>query len=110
MARKFAKPFYNSKAWKDCRESYKKAIPKYKRGLCEQCYEKGKHEIGDEVHHKIWLTPNNINDPNITLNHDNLILLCYECHKAIHTKRVKKRYVFNDKGELIPIQDESPHN
>lgn len=109
MAREFAKPFYNSNAWKECREAYKKSIPLYRRGLCEQCYKKGIHELGEEVHHKIWLTPKNINDPKVTLNHDNLILLCFECHRAIHMKRVKKQYKFNENGELIPIlEDDIP--
>lgn len=109
MARKFAKSFYNSKAWKECRNSYIKSMSLYKRGLCEKCFDKGIHTMGEELHHKIWLTPNNINDPNITLNHDNLILLCYECHKAIHTSRVKRDFIFNAQGELVPIIQHSPH-
>lgn len=32
MAREFAKKFYNSKAWKKCREAYKKKV----NGLCER--------------------------------------------------------------------------
>ncbi|PWL65941.1 MAG: HNH endonuclease [Amedibacillus dolichus] len=102
MAREFAKAFYNSKEWIQCRESYIKAMPKYKRGLCECCYNKGKHVLGQELHHKIWLTPKNIHDRNITLNHDNLILLCFDCHREKHNQRKQNQYVFNDRGELIP--------
>ena len=39
---------------------------------------------GDEVHHKIRLTPENITDPSIALNWDNLELLCKACHQEEH--------------------------
>lgn len=41
---------------------------------------------GDQVHHKKHLTPKNINDPEITLNWDNLELLCLDCHRKEHDK------------------------
>lgn len=47
--------------------------------LCEKC-----DAIGTEVHHKIRLTPENVNDPEISLNQDNLMLLCNECHNKEH--------------------------
>ena len=102
MAREFAKAFYNSDRWRTCREQYIKAMPTHKRGLCEKCYEKGKHILGEELHHKIWLTPKNINDKDITLNHSNLILLCRECHREAHGDRKPAQYIYNDNGELIP--------
>ena len=102
MAREFARPFYNSKEWKECRKRYLELMPKYKRGLCEKCYKKGEHVLGEELHHKIWLTPKNIHDRNITLNHDNLILLCFDCHKEEHQMRNHNQYIFNEQGELIP--------
>lgn len=101
MAREFAKSFYNSKAWKDCRRRYIELMPKEKRGLCERCYKEGKHVLGEELHHKIPLTPNNINERNITLDHNNLILLCYECHKKIHGFQKEKRYIIADNGDII---------
>nr|DAV20238.1 MAG TPA: NinG protein [Caudoviricetes sp.] len=108
MAREFAKAFYNSKEWLQCRQGYIKAMPKYKRGLCECCYSKGKHVLGQELHHKIWLTPKNIYDRNITLNHGNLILLCFDCHKEIHQMRKKSQYIINKYGELIPNEKYKP--
>ena len=98
MAKEYAKAFYNSSAWIKCKNSYIKSV----YGLCERC-----GEPGYIVHHKKHLTPNNINDPNITLNHNNLEYLCLECHNEEH-KRFKKKspvkngFRFNDKGELIP--------
>lgn len=101
MAREFAKAFYNSEAWKTCKKRYIQLMPRNKRGLCEKCFEKGSHIKGDELHHKIWLNPDNINDSNITLNHNNLILLCRECHREAHGDRKPSQYVFNDKGEIV---------
>lgn len=98
MAKEYAKAFYNSSAWIKCKNSYIKSV----YGLCERC-----GEPGHIVHHKEHLTPKNINDPNITLNHNNLEYLCLECHNEEH-KRFKKKspvrkgFRFNKKGELIP--------
>ena len=103
MAREFARKFYNSSEWQRCRERYIQLMPKYKRGLCELCYKDGTHVRGEELHHKIFLTPNNINDRSITLDHDNLILLCRECHKKIHVKRREKKYEFDKDGNIIPV-------
>lgn len=83
MAREFSRQFYNSAAWKSCRESYKRA----KGGLCEDCMARGIITAGAEVHHVIELTPENVKDPNIALNWDNLRLLCKDCHAKRHTKR-----------------------
>ena len=103
--REFAKEFYSSQTWRDCRDSYKRS----KRGLCESCLERGIYTAGAQVHHKIHLSPQNINDPNITLSWDNLQLLCAECHKRIHSKNQRFRYddcgrcVTNFSPENIPL-------
>ena len=73
MALDYAKPFYNSKKWKKLR----KYICESRHYTCEEC-----GDYGDQVHHIIEITPDNINDPSITLNEDNLQLLCEECHNA----------------------------
>lgn len=77
MASEFTKPLYNSKAWIDCRNNYFASM----YGLCELC-----DRPGEEVHHKIFLTRENVSDSNIALNHDNLQLLCKSCHNAVHNK------------------------
>jgi predicted kinase len=77
MAKEWAINFYKSKAWKDNRDSYFKSV----YGLCELC-----ERPGEEVHHKTFLTAQNINDVNITMGWDNLILLCKSCHNAQHEK------------------------
>lgn len=99
MAREFSKAFYKSKAWKKTREY----VYKRDKGLCQDCLEKGKITAGEEVHHKVFLSLENINDTSITLGEDNLILLCKECHSKRHHKKeiTKEGLRFNDKGELI---------
>lgn len=98
MAKEWAKKFYNSKQWLKCRAEYKEKV----FGLCERC-----EEPGSVVHHKSYLTPENINDAYVTLNHDNLELLCDDCHNKEHEfNREKKKTVieglkFNEVGELI---------
>ena len=64
MARDFAKGFYKSKAWKDCRAAYFKAA----RGLCERCLSKGIYKPGEIVHHKEHISPDNIHDPKVLLD------------------------------------------
>lgn len=75
MAQKFSKAFYNSKEWAAVR-SYCLMRDNY---LCVVC---GKP--AQEVHHKIHLTPSNIGDKSISLNADNLICLCKDCHFNEH--------------------------
>ena len=80
MAREFAKKFYRSKNWKQCRESYITSV----NMLCEKCWESHIVRKGYIVHHKIPLTPKNINDVSITLSHSNLQFLCLDCHNRVH--------------------------
>lgn len=95
MARDFAKKFYNSKEWIKCRESYKQS----QHGICERC-----EQPGIEVHHKIYLTPDNINEPEITLSWSNLELLCESCHSKEHMSKyssLRDDVMFDSNGDLI---------
>lgn len=51
------------------------------------------------MHHKIYLTPENINDPSVTLSWENLELVCRECHAEEHTG-IQKRYKIDDTGRV----------
>jgi len=97
MAQEFAKSFYDSATWRKCREAY---ITE-QHGMCEQCTEPGLI-----VHHKILLTPENIHDTNITLNFDNLELLCLTCHNKTHgrggTILAPDDFEFDADGYIIP--------
>lgn len=100
MAKDFAKPFYNSKAWKQCRASYIDKV----HGLCERCRLNGKVTPGYIVHHIDYITPNNINNPFVTLNHDNLEYLCLDCHNEEHIGRNESTasgLSFDDYGNLV---------
>lgn len=88
MAKDFAGNFYVTIGWKKCRAAYYK----YAGGLCERCLRNGIITPGRIVHHKIHLTPDNINDPAVTYNFDNLELLCDNCHAAEHVDDVKTGY------------------
>ena len=79
---RFAHDFYMSWAWIKCARAYKQS----KGGLCERCWSKGLIVPGEEVHHKVRLTPENISDPAVALNWDNLELLCKNCHLEEHSR------------------------
>ena len=108
MAKPFAKAFYSSRTWQVCRDNYAA-----KRGwLCERCLERGVLSYGEIVHHKIELTPDNINNVAITLNFNNLELLCRQCHAEAHDNRLKhRRYIIGPNGEIIvedpPVDNEN---
>lgn len=76
MAKDWAKSFYRSKAWLTCRKSYIQQRTLIDGGLCEICHKEPIYI----VHHKINLTPANISDPDIALNHCNLEGNCKRCH------------------------------
>ena len=70
-------------------------------GLCDDC-----GSLGEEVHHRIFLTQDNINDPDITLGEVNLVLLCRDCHMNIHNpnrKQTRQGLEFDNEGNLIQI-------
>ena len=97
MAREFAKQFYSSKAWQDCRNNYAAM-----RGhLCENCLKRGIYTPGEIVHHMIEINPVNICNPEISLNFDNLRLLCRDCHAEAHGPGKGRRYVIGPNGEII---------
>lgn len=92
--KEFAAPFYKSKAWQHCRSAYAKSVG----GLCEKCLKRGLVKPGDIVHHKVKLTPDNINDPAVALSWDNLELLCRDCHAKAHGS--VKRYNVDEMGRV----------
>lgn len=53
-------------------------------GICARCG--GVFDLNElRPHHKIELTLDNIDDTNITLNPDNIEVLCHACHNAVHS-------------------------
>ena len=91
--------FIESKTWVRCARSYKASVG----GLCERCKERGLIVPCEEVHHKIRLTPANINRPEISLNWANLIALCKNCHMEVHKNQ--KRWRVDADGNVIILED-----
>lgn len=106
MARTFAKSFYHSKAWKKTRDSYAKS----QHWVCERCLKRGTVSYGSIVHHIVHLTPENINNPDISLSFDNLELVCRKCHAELHPEIYSNkddeqlRYAFDSEGNLINLE------
>ena len=69
-------------------------------GICADCMSRGIITPAEEVHHIQELTPNNIDDPGITLNMNNLICLCRECHQARHDHGSRPRYSVDSFGRV----------
>lgn len=86
-ANKEVAKFYASKQWHKVRKAYKL----YRHNICERC-----GGIGEIVHHKSYINKANIYDADITIDFNNLELLCRDCHNKEHFAE----NVFNDAGEI----------
>lgn len=75
--------FYTSRAWRKSRETYLNSVGR----LCENCLSKGLIVPAEHVHHKKPITPEDLGNTAITLDHDNLMALCEECHREMHTTK-----------------------
>jgi len=86
--------FYNSQQWR----RVSKLFLKSKHFICERC-----GGCGDVAHHKIHLNRWNVNNPDISLNMDNLECLCLACHNAIHSasKATAAGVCFDREGNLV---------
>ena len=96
--------FYVSWTWRKCR----KAFAESKGNLCERCLSRGIIEPGStdrplEVHHKIPLNDQNINNPNVSLNWENLELLCKSCHDEERERKPKRWKIAPDGSVIIPL-------
>ena len=83
--------FYKSNAWLAARELKIMAV----NSLCERC-----GQIGIEVHHIDKLTIDNVNEASVSLNQDNLELLCRDCHNQEH-ERFSNKMRFDKDGNII---------
>jgi len=95
--------FYTTWTWRKCR----KAFAESKGNLCERCLKRGIIEPGSkdrplEVHHKVPLTAENVTNPKVTLNWENLELLCKTCHDQEQERRQKRWRIAPDGSVMIP--------
>jgi predicted kinase len=75
MAKDYARPFYDSSAWRTTQRAYMES----QNYICE--------EYGGAaciVHHIKHISPENVGDTSITLDWQNLKALCYKCHTEAH--------------------------
>ncbi len=79
MSKDVLHDFYCSKAWLDLA----RAMKSKSGGVCAMC---GKVADISELrpHHKIELTIENVTDPTIALNPDNIEVICNDCHNKVH--------------------------
>ncbi len=100
MAREFSRKFYDSPAWRKCRKafiSYRKSVD---GGLCQIC----KDDLGYIVDHIEELTPENINNQDITLSWSNFQYVCLVCHnKKTFGEPEEKKYFFGEDGQIYPL-------
>lgn len=98
MAQPWAKSFYNSRQWAQVRDY----VMMRDRFTCVKC-----GRPAQEVHHKTHLSRENIFDPKITLNPDNLQALCRDCHFRQHEEDAGRGdagqgFRFDENGQLVP--------
>ena len=92
MAQPWAMALYQSRQWRELRQALI-----IERGLhCQLCGRLVSHPsnlIGDHIEE---ITPDNVNNPAISLNPDNVQLICEDCHNRKH-----KRFGYNAKAAYI---------
>ncbi|MDD5967658.1 MAG: HNH endonuclease signature motif containing protein [Blautia sp.] len=97
MAKDYARKFYSSTAWIRTQAAYMTS----QNYLCERC-----GDMACIVHHKKHITPQNIDDVNITLNWDNLEALCQNCHNKEHFAKsgsCASGLQFDKDGNLVKV-------
>lgn len=94
--KEWARSFYKSRAWQKCRAAFIISV----FGLCKRCPAPGKI-----VHHTIYLTPANISNPMVSLNHELLEYLCMDCHNREHHGQhegvTAEGLMFDENGDLV---------
>lgn len=93
MADRELKFFYNSKEWKRVQQE-KIASVNFR---CEEC-----DGIAEEVHHKVPITTANVFNVDVTLNTNNLVVLCRKCHNEKHHRFRRTSPKFDKDGNVLP--------
>lgn len=101
MAKEWARAFYKSRGWLDCKSGYIAERIRIDGGMCEVCRER----LGYIVHHKIMLAPDNIQNPEIALSWDNLSYECKPCHDLHegHGVSAKSELICEFDGDGNPV-------
>lgn len=107
--------FYTSKKWRNLRDTYAKS----QDYICERCFRpcfkkndpeyirlkaEGKDVVFGIVHHIEHINDSNYQDQTLSMNWDNLELLCITCHNQEHmttTSEVREDVRFDSQGRII---------
>lgn len=83
-SRKKRQQIYQSKEWKNLRQSHFMNHP-----LCERCLEHNVTTAGEDVHHLISFTKGTTDDERkaLAFNPDNVITVCRYCHLVMHNQK-----------------------
>lgn len=77
------KSFYNSVRWR----KFRPIIIADRAPICVDCHRVITNSKEIEIDHDpIELTPENVNDPKISLNPDNVKIRCHDCHNRRHNR------------------------
>lgn len=109
MARDFARALYKSKKWEKLRAYCMERPVQMDDGrvcpplMCERCFDRVGALVPAEIaHHKRFVTPENVNDPEVTLNADNIMRVCRDCHARIHYPNdYRPRVTFDAQGRTV---------
>ena len=82
------KSFYKSKEWEQFRDVviYERQDAVMKVNYCAACGKQIVHRYDLIVHHKTELTEANVNDYMVSLNPDNVEIICHQCHNKEHAR------------------------
>lgn len=78
----WADRFYRSKRWKD----FRLALIRERGIRCEMCGKMMRSEADIQADHIQELTPESVNDINVSFNPANIQLLCADCHSKKHKR------------------------
>lgn len=91
------KRFYKTKEW----QQFRKVIISERGPLCERCGQLSTDTKFIHIHHKKELTELNYMDANISLNPNNVEILCQQCHNKEHGRWCKGALKIKERGIYI---------
>ncbi|AIQ17058.1 hypothetical protein H70357_10600 [Paenibacillus sp. FSL H7-0357] len=86
--------FYTSEVWR----LFRLTLIGERGNGCQRCGRIIAKSVDIIGHHKIELTPENVNDHSISLNPDLVELICYDCHNQEH-----KRFGYQNRKEVFLV-------
>ena len=79
--------FYKSREWEKLLEILKlERVDDKGQVICSYCHKPITRKYDCIGHHRVELTEQNVNDPDISLNPDNIALVHFRCHNLIHRR------------------------